>query len=111
MKSNVFRWMVVFVMIDVLLGCTGHYYRNEADTVRIYLKAPQARQVEMMASFNGFAPLHAERTMCGDWMVAVPNDSSFTYFYRIDGQVSIPDCNIREQDDFGQFNCLFQHTQ
>lgn len=93
-----------------LFGCPSHYFHNDDDTVRFYLKAPKAKHVELMASFNGFAPLHAQRAGNGAWMVAVPNDHSFAYFYRIDGQVSVPDCDVREQDDFGRFNCLFQHT-
>lgn len=104
------RWIIFVVTVGLFVGCAGHYFRNDADTVRFYLKAPKAGQVELMASFNGFAPLPAQRACCGAWIVATPNDNSFTYFYRIDGQVSVPDCDVREQDDFGRFNCLFQST-
>lgn len=109
-KLNMLRWVVLTIAAGLLFSCTHHYFHNDDNTVRFYLKAPEARHVELMASFNGFTPLHAERAGNGAWMVAVPNEHSFSYFYRIDGQVSVPDCDVREQDDFGQFNCLFQHT-
>jgi hypothetical protein len=109
-KTMLYQWIVSLVAPGLFFGCTGHYFRNDADAVRFYLRAPEAAQVEFVASLNGFEPLNARRTHSGNWMVAVPNNRSFTYFYRVDGQVRLPDCDVREHDDFGRFNCLFQHT-
>jgi 1,4-alpha-glucan branching enzyme len=110
-KKYMFQLVMLIVAAGALFGCACHYFDNDDNTVRFYLRAPKARHVELIASFNGFAPMHAQRAGCGAWMVEVPNTHSFAYFYLIDGQVRVPDCDVREQDDFGRFNCLFQHIQ
>lgn len=104
------KWAGLSVMVVLLFGCAGHYFHTDEDAVRIYLKAPRAECVELMASFNGYLPLPAERLRGGTWMVKVSHDDSFAYFYRIDGRVRLPDCEMQEQDDFGQSNCIFQKT-
>jgi len=93
----------------VFAGCaeSKHYYQNRQDRVDMYLKDPQAQNVQFAHSLDGFALHPASRTPTGAWRVSVQLKSHFRYFYMIDGQVYIPPCPYREQDDFGSVNCIY----
>jgi 1,4-alpha-glucan branching enzyme len=97
-------------MACLLWGCASHYYKNDGDHVGIYLEAPQSRSVMLVASFNSYAPLRAERAGRGIWVVDVPTDTSFSYFYLVDGTPTVPPCEMTERDDFGRENCIFTPT-
>ena len=43
----------------------------------------------------------------GSWQISVPGNESFRYFYMIDGKKFLPDCLLRENDDFGGENCIY----
>jgi 1,4-alpha-glucan branching enzyme len=104
MKNIGFLLLVIFL----LFGCASHYFVNDSKELQFYLKAPKAKRVELLASFNGYIPIPAQRLQGGAWRVTLPEADSFTYFYRIDDRISIPECPLREKDDFGQSNCVFQ---
>lgn len=99
-----------FATMALLTGCATHYVRHTDDGLSFYLKAPSADQVEMLASFNHFSPLPAERIAPTTWKVTVPSNISFSYFYRIDGSIRVPECDLLEQDDFGQSNCIYEKS-
>jgi 1,4-alpha-glucan branching enzyme len=98
----------LLLLTGLLPGCASHYLVNDSGELRFYLKAPQAKRVELLASFNGYIPIPAKRVQGGAWRVTIPEADAFTYFYRIDDRISIPECPLREKDDFGQSNCVFQ---
>lgn len=100
------RWLWPF-MVCLLWGCASHYYKKDGDHVDIYLKAPESGNVRLVASFNGYAPLQARRSGRDAWVVHVPADTSFSYFYLVDGKPTVPQCEMTEQDDFGRENCVF----
>jgi hypothetical protein len=42
------------------------------------------------------------------WTVSVPVREEISYFYIVDGAVTLPEkCRYTEQDDFGSRNCLY----
>lgn len=92
----------------LIAGCSGHFYRQEQDHVRIFLKDGRAREVLFSSSLEGFGFQKLQKTDEGSWEVTVPKGREFRYFYVIDGNVRIPDCQYREKDDFGAYNCLFR---
>ena len=94
-------------MIFVLTGCAHHYYRLDDTTVKIFLKAPDAGEVLFASSLDGYAPHPAVKTDNKTWVISLPADKQFTYFYLIDGELYIPECTYREYDDFGSNNCVF----
>ncbi len=98
---------LLLAMVMGLTGCVSHAQRIEKDSVLLYLKAPEARSVQAAASFNAFDLQDAERDRYGYWFVRMPNDRPFSYFFLVDGEPYVPDCQLKELDDFGQANCVF----
>jgi hypothetical protein len=41
------------------------------------------------------------------WKVTLSRLNEFKYFYLVDGKAYLPDCRLRENDDFGSNNCVF----
>jgi hypothetical protein len=98
--------LVAAVLVN---GCAAHrqltVYDNER--VQLHLKAPGARSVQIAASYNAFALQSAQRDSQGNWVVSVPGQQEFHYFFLVDGNVHLPACELTEQDDFGRSNCIF----
>jgi len=88
-------------------GCAGHFYREEADRVHIYLRDSRAAEVLFASSLDGFNLHRAEKAGSKMWQITVPK-TEFRYFYLVDGSIRLPDCPYREKDDFGSYNCLYK---
>ena len=88
-------------------GCASHYYRLKADSVTLYLRAPGARVVTLATSLDEFALHRAQKIDADTWEVSMPATREFSYFYTVDGKVYLPDCKLKETDDFGADNCIF----
>jgi hypothetical protein len=88
-------------------GCATHYYRIEADRVNLYLRMPEAKIVYFATSLDEFELFRTKKLESGIWEVAVPATREFTYFYKVDGSIYLPDCKLKEKDDFGDENCIF----
>jgi hypothetical protein len=89
-----------------LTACSGHYYLKEGNQVTFFLKRPEAQKVVLYCSMDGFAG-HPATRVSGRWEVRLPAERTFTYFYRLDDELYLPDCAARETDDFGSENCVF----
>ncbi len=90
-----------------LCGCSTHYYEVRGGNIDIYLKQENAREVHFVASLNHFRPRPSLRLDGDTWVNRVKAGSEFRYFYLIDGEVFLPDCKYKENDDFGSQNCIF----
>jgi hypothetical protein len=99
--------IIVIILITGLLGCSKHYYRINGDTLHLFLKEPRAQQVSFASSMDGFELHNAIKFNSSTWIVRVPADKEFKYFYLIDGAVVAPFCRYKEKDDFGSENCIF----
>lgn len=99
--------MILLMVIATMTGCAVHFQRPQSDAVIFYLKAPKAQSVEIAASYNGFAVQPAQRRNAATWIARLPKGISFSYFYLVDGKPYVPPCEMMEQDDFGQANCIF----
>lgn len=97
----------LFCILLLLGGCSTHYHRIEDDTLTLYLKKPGALQVFLACSSDNFVPRKA-RNANSSWTVSVSSRATFRYFYIVDNQTYLPPCRIREKDDFGSENCIFE---
>jgi hypothetical protein len=95
------------ISMFVFSGCAGHYYRKSNDTVHIFLKKPEAEQVYFLSSLDGYQPQKAVRVDDRTWQISAPAKTEFKYFYKVDGTVYLPDCRLKEQDDFGSKTCIY----
>jgi len=98
----------VIILMMSLTGCSSHFFRVKDDTLHIYLKKPEADFVLFAYSIDGYELHTAERIDSKTWLSAVPTNSGFSYFYLVDGAVFLPECRLKEKDDFGSENCIFE---
>lgn len=100
---------VCFLIAAALLatGCSTHYYKMENNTLRVYLRNTDAREVLFSDSLHGFRPRKARKTDGETWEIDMPGNTEFRYYYLVDGDVFLPPCKFRESDDFGSENCIF----
>jgi hypothetical protein len=90
-----------------LTGCAHHYYQFSGSDLEIYLKAPGASSVLFASSLDGYEPHPALKAGRSTWVVHVPKDREFSYFYKVDGRVFVPECAYREYDDLGSESCVY----
>jgi 1,4-alpha-glucan branching enzyme len=89
-------------------GCAEkHYSKLNENTVTFYYKAPEAHEVLFASSHDNYKLLAARKIKNHLWEVSVPAERGFTYFYVVDGIITIPACPFTENDDFGSRNCLY----
>lgn len=95
------------ILTLMLASCSIHYQKKSGESVILYLKDPDAKTVTLHCSLNGFEGQIPGNNK-GNWVVSLPADESFRYFYKVDGKVFLPPCSLRENDDFGSSNCIFE---
>ena len=98
--------LVIAVCVLVFSGCANHFYQVHGSDMTLVLKQSKAENVVLACSLDQFKP-HPARKVDGRWEVVLPSDKSFKYFYRIDGKLYVPDCPLKENDDFGSETCIF----
>jgi hypothetical protein len=101
--------LMIPILASVLTaaGCSAHYHTIRNGRVDLYLQAPRAQAVSIVVSGEAFEELPAARTGFGTWKVTLDRAHEFKYFYRVDGDVFLPECLFKERDDFGTENCVF----
>ena len=90
----------------VISGCASHYHKIKGDTLNLYLKEPHADRVILSCSLDGFEP-HEARQENGRWIVSLPAALPFQYYYVLDEKIFIPSCRMKQTDDFGSENCIY----
>ena len=98
----------IFAALLLISGCGGRFYRVEDHKVIFHLDLPDARQVYFAYSLDEFRLHSVQEKQAGKWEISVPADIEFRYFFMVDGAVHLPGCDIREADDFGNENCIFE---
>ncbi len=73
----------------------------------IYLRAPEAREVRLVVSAEAVEDIPAEPAGFGLWRARREGRGEFRYSFRVDGKIEPLDCLMRERDDFGSWNCVF----
>ena len=117
MKEGMFSMVVLALIIT---GCAGpshwmkghlagpsHWVEVRSNEVLLYLSMPEADRIEFVCSLDGFQPRPARRDGNGNWVISVPPGREFRYFYLVEGAVYLPECQEKENDDFGSTNCIY----
>ena len=100
------RLLMIGAMLLGISGCTAHYHRLHGDDLFLYLNEPDAQKVYFACSLDGYQP-HETYKEDGCWVIPIPGREPFRYFYLLDDSVYLPDCRLKEDDDFGTQNCIF----
>ena len=98
--------ITVVILLVLTAGCATHYHKVQGNMLELYLKKPEAMQLILFYSRDGFEP-HEARQENGRWVVSLPAGESFRYYYVVDDKIFIPSCRMKENDDFGSENCIF----
>jgi hypothetical protein len=98
---------VFIALIFIAGGCSGHYRTIDNTHVDFYLRSPAAKSVSIVVSGDGFQKIPASRDRLGTWRVTLNREAEIRYFFLVDGEVHVPECDLRERDDFGAENCVF----
>lgn len=104
-------FIAVFFLLSVLLvlsGCASkHSVKIKDNEVLLYFKQPDAREVIFASNRDLFQYHRARNDNGGVWVYSMPKNEEFVYFYIVDGQVTVPDCENTVKDDFGSRNCVY----
>ena len=98
----------IILLALIVSGCAKrHYSKMQGDEVVFYYTDKVAQEVLFASSQDNYR-LHAARENKDHlWEVSVPAEKSFAYFYIVDGAITLPDCPLTENDDFGYRNCIY----
>jgi hypothetical protein len=101
------RLLVLLIPAVLLAGCAHRHFRLDGAFLEIYVKAPGSAAVFFASSLDGYELHPATRAGRNTWSVRVPADSEFSYFFKVDGRMLLPECEYREYDEFGSKNCVY----
>jgi hypothetical protein len=101
--------IAVLAAFSALAGCAAHSVaRGAQGGLDIRLRAPRAQSVVLVvAGGEAFEQFPASPDRLGTWRVSLKRAGEFRYFYLVDGKPFLPECGLREKDDFGAVNCIF----
>jgi len=100
------RLLMIGLSLLIFSGCAAHYHQVHGNDLFLYLNVPNAQKVVFACSLDGYQP-HATHKEDGYWVIAVPGREPFRYFYWLDDKFYLPDCRLKESDDFGSQNCVY----
>lgn len=90
------------------LGCgQQHSVQVDEDSLSFYYNDAKAKEIFFASSADHFTYHPAIKERGDVWQVTVPLSKEFSYFYIVDGKVTVPDCPNTVLDDFGEKNCLY----
>ncbi len=104
------KFLLLILSFPVLLhGCaSAHFVEKKEDALLFSIRLPEANRVQFASSVDNFVLHDSIKTKSDRWLARVFPVQGLAYFYVVDGSFYIPDCPLRETDDFGAENCLFQ---
>jgi len=100
------RCIILILLTFAFSACISHHYRIDGDLMILTLRYPDAQNVVLFCSLDGFEPRVATK-VSNSWESEVPAGETFRYFYRVDDTPFVPDCPMKEKDDFGFENCIY----
>lgn len=101
------RYIILILLIFTFSACKSHHYRIDGDHMVLTLRYPDANNVVLFCSLDGFKPRPAKK-VSNNWESEIPAGKTFKYFYLIDDTPFSPDCPMKEKDDFGFENCIYE---
>jgi len=93
-------------MTILICGCATIKVSTKGETMNMSFKS-DAKEVLFYSSANGFAPIKAKKD--DKWqIVTIKKTAKMKYFLKADGKIYLPDCKMKEQDDFGGDLCIYE---
>lgn len=98
---------VVFLALLIAACSSKHYVQVHDQSITLYYQNNDAEEVLFASSIDRFRLHPASNVAGGVWEVTVPRAEEFSYFYLVDKNLTLPDCQSKILDDFGAKNCFF----
>ena len=101
-------FVMVTLLLLVLSGCAPkHFVKQKVDSLTFFLRDNNATRVQFASSSDHYALHDTKQSDSGVWQIEVSVSSELKYFYIVDGSMYVPECHLKERDDFGSENCLY----
>ena len=105
---NRIRTMIMLAgAAGIIAGCLPLPASHPGRAYRITLDVPEAKEVVFLSSLNRYEPVLMNRTFFGTWEIQIPEDTSFDYFFRVDGRPYTTECRLQQTDDWGGRQCIY----
>lgn len=100
------RYFLAAAVILMISGCASMKVRHsDGDMIMSFKK--EAERIILYSSATGYTPIDAEKA--GDWWhVSIKDTDKLKYFLKADGEIFLPDCKYKENDDFGGELCIYK---
>ena len=110
-KSKPYLLLSVIALLSLMSGCAKqHTVIVNGKSLVFQYRDDKAKEIILATSLDNFAYHRARRENNDLWIVHVPIQNEFSYFYIVDGQVKLPECPNSVFDDFGGKNCIYVHA-
>lgn len=100
------KCFISILCLFAFCACGTHHYQISGNDMVLVLRKPDTKKVVMFCSLDGFKPRKAKK-VSGNWELEMPANEAFRYFYMVDDEPYLPDCPMKEKDDFGFENCIY----
>ncbi len=99
--------LILSITLLFTAGCTVQHYEIKNQELHLYVQEPKAGEVYFFCSLDEYKPHKIRENDSGTWEAVLPSNIEFKYFFTVDGKLYIPECKLREKDDFGSENCIY----
>lgn len=101
MKMRLF----LFILIFFVISCSNHLIINNGGKITVYLK--NDRQVRFHYSIDNYLP-HEMIFENGRYKFQLDRIREFRYFFTDENGFIPVECILREFDDYGNYNCIYE---
>ena len=112
MKNFAGPFLQVLLLSSILvsLGCAKqHSIKVDNDLLTFSFRDAKAKEIFFASSTDSFQYHRVTRGSRNVWRVTIPMHREFSYFYIVDGVVTLPECPNTVLDEFGGKNCFYIH--
>lgn len=107
-QRSVFQCFFLPFLIFLMAACAKeHSVQINDDTLSFYYRDGTAKEILFAGSHDHFNTHPAIKGSDSIWQMTVPLKKEITYFYIVDGVVTVPNCQNTVLDDYGSKNCLY----
>ena len=101
------RYFMTALAVLALTACADVRMNRSQNGLDAAFRVKDAGSIALCPSFNGYEPLPAVQDS-NTWKLSLPPVKEFRYFLMKDGEIYLPDCPMKEYDDFGGQLCVYQ---
>jgi len=103
-----FRLFLIVAFTVFTSACADkHFIETTNESVSLYYSDSNAKEILFASSLDKYKYHSATKVNSSLWKVSVQSQKGFSYFYVVDGVVTLPPCKYTEFDDFSSKNCLY----